>query len=109
MHLVPQSPSQEYKNMGLKEAYEERLKAQLREWEAEIAKLKARAEIERCDAQIAYYKQVESLQNRMNLGSAPWNGIRESGGEAWGGLRDGMSSTLDKLKGSLDQVFSRNK
>lgn len=96
--------------MGLKEAYEERLKAQLREWEAEIAKLKARAEIERCDAQIAYYRRVESLQRRLNGTAIPdWQGIRQSGEGAWEGLRDGVSNTLDKLKGGLDQVFARNK
>jgi hypothetical protein len=51
--------------MSLEEAYQERIEAQLREWNAEIARLKARADIERSQAKIEYYKRVDALQKRL--------------------------------------------
>ncbi len=82
--------------MGLHELYQERLAAQMRAWEAEIARLKAQVDIRRCDAHIAYLKKVESVQNRLYGGRS-----HESSGEALSELKEGVSSTFEKLRQTL--------
>ncbi len=49
--------------MSMKEAYEQKLQAQLDEWRAEIDKLKAKADNAEADAQVEYYKQIEELHS----------------------------------------------
>ncbi len=47
-----------------RKAYEEKLDAQLEEWNAQIALLKARADKAKAEAKIEYYKTIEALQHR---------------------------------------------
>jgi hypothetical protein len=60
--------------MSLEEAYQERIEAQVREWNAEIEKLKARADVHRSQAKIEYYKRVNALQKRIG-GTNPLDSI----------------------------------
>ncbi len=47
-------------------AYEEKLDAQLEEWNAQIALLKAKAAKARAEAKIEYNKSIEALQHRQD-------------------------------------------
>ncbi len=85
--------------MELQDVYQERLAAQMREWEAEIARLKARADIYRCDARIAYLRKMEALQSRLYSGRFTNNGTVNS--ETFAGIKEGFNQTLEKLRQSL--------
>ena len=50
---------------GKRKAYEEKLEAQLKEWSAQVALLKAKADNARADAKIEYYKIVDTLQHKQ--------------------------------------------
>jgi len=52
--------------MSMKQAYVEKVQARLNEWDAEIEKLKARAEEAEADAKITYYQQIEALRAYNN-------------------------------------------
>ena len=49
-----------------RKAYEEKLDAQLEEWNAQIALLKAKAAKARAEAKIDYNKTIEALQRRQD-------------------------------------------
>ena len=48
-----------------RKAYEEKLDAQLKEWNAQIALLKAKAENAKADAKIDSYKTIETLEHKQ--------------------------------------------
>jgi len=52
-----------------RKAYEEKLDPQLKEWDAEIALLKAKAENAKADAKIDYYKTIETLEHKQDEGA----------------------------------------
>ena len=62
--------------MGMKEAYEKKLQAQLDEWGAEIDKLKAKADKAEADAQLDYYKEIEELRTKLH--HLPWPSKKRS-------------------------------
>ncbi len=51
--------------MDKRKAYEEKLDAQLEEWSAQIALLKARAAKAKAEAKIEYNETIEALQHRQ--------------------------------------------
>ncbi|WPD22031.1 MAG: hypothetical protein SD837_17715 [Candidatus Electrothrix scaldis] len=55
--------------MTMKEAYEQKLQAQLDVWSAEIDKLKAKANSAEADAQLNYQKHIEELQSKKEVAS----------------------------------------
>ena len=52
-----------------RKAYEEKFDAQLKEWNAQIALLKARADKGKAEVKIEYYKTIEALR-RHDIGFA---------------------------------------
>ena len=48
--------------MGLKEAYQEKLEAQLKGWSAKITELQAKAEMAKADAKIELHKHLQTLK-----------------------------------------------
>jgi hypothetical protein len=56
--------------MGMKEAYQKKLQAQLDEWNAEIEQLKAKADKAEAESQLEYYKKIEELRTTPGIRSA---------------------------------------
>lgn len=95
--------------MGNKEAYREKLEAQMREWTAKIDLLKARADQVEAEAKIEYSNRIEDIRQRKaalqeklkelrNASDAAWNDIREGTEKAAADLRDALQSALSKFK-----------
>ena len=47
-----------------RKVYEEKIDAQLEEWNAQIALFRARADMAKSETMIEYYKTIEALQHR---------------------------------------------
>ena len=95
--------------MGKKEAYQQKLEAQLDEWKADINKLKARADQADADTQLAYYKQIEELQSKQESAREKLKGLKEAGEDAWEDLKAGMDSAWNSLSQALKSATSRFK
>jgi len=50
--------------MSLKKAYEQKFEAQLKEWNAEIEKLKTKAGKAKAEAHIAYHENIEKIKEK---------------------------------------------
>jgi hypothetical protein len=66
-----------------RKAYEEKLDAQLDEWKAQIALLKAKADKAKAEAKIEFYKTIEALQRKQDEARAKLHELKTASDEEW--------------------------
>ena len=92
-----------------RKAYEEKFDAQLKEWSAEIALLKAKADKARAEAKIEYYKTIETLQGKQDAASTKLQDLRAAGDDAWEDLKTGAENVWAEVKTAFQSATSRFK
>ncbi|MBN2032242.1 MAG: coiled coil domain-containing protein [Deltaproteobacteria bacterium] len=92
-----------------RKAYEEKLDAQLKEWDAEIALLKAKAENASSDAKIDYYKTIETLEHKQDKAKTAFQELKTSGDEAWEAVKGGAEKTWAEVKAAYHDAVSKFK
>jgi hypothetical protein len=92
-----------------RKAYEEKLEAQLKEWSAQLALLKARADKATAEAKIEYYKTIEALQRKQNDAKAKLRELKTAGDEAWEDLKAGAEKVWAEVKAAYHDASSRFK
>ncbi len=95
--------------MDKRKAYEEKLDAQLKEWNAQIDLLKARADKARAEAKIEYYKTIEALQSKQNEAVTKLQELKTAGDEAWEDLVTGADKAWDEVKAAFHNAASKFK
>lgn len=93
--------------MSTKKAYEEKLQAQLDEWNAEIEKLKAKADKAEADARIEYYEQIEKLREQQREAQSRLDEFRRAGEDAWEDLKAGIENARDSLGKAVKTAAAR--
>jgi hypothetical protein len=83
--------------MSMKEAYQQKLEAQLAEWNVAIDKLKAKADKAEAEAQIEYYKQIEDMQVKQEAAREKLTELKEAGEGGWEDLKVGLENTWNSL------------
>jgi archaellum component FlaC len=96
-------------NMGMKDAYENKLEAQLEEWKTEVNKLKAKAEKAHADAQLEYYKQIEELRAMQLAATEKLAELKGASDDAWEDLKAGIENAWDSLENGIKSAISRFK
>jgi hypothetical protein len=92
-----------------RKAYEEKLDAQLKEWNAQIALLKAKAENAKAGARIDYYKAIDALENKQNKAKTKLQELKTSGDEAWEVAKAGAEKVWAEVKTAYHDAASRFK
>jgi len=92
-----------------RKAYEEKFDAQLKEWSAEIALLKARSDKVRAEAKIEYYKAIETLQGKQNAARTKLQELSAAGDDAWEDVRTGAENVWAEVKTAFQSAASRFK
>ena len=92
-----------------RKAYEGRLDAQLEEWNAQIALLKAKADKARAEAKIEYYKTIESLQHKHDDARTKLKELKTAGDEAWEDLKTGAEKAWEEIKTAFHEATSKFK
>ena len=80
-----------------KEAYLEKLKAKLDEWNAQIDKLKAKAAQSKADAKIEIEKRVGDLETQRQAVENKIQQLVQASRPAWEDLKGGVQSAWNKL------------
>ncbi len=93
--------------VGMRQAYQEKLEAQLKEWSAKIEDLKGRAGKASGEARVELNKQIEKLRGMQETAQARLKDAREAGGEAWEKVRSGLDKTVGDLKSTWDKVAAK--
>jgi hypothetical protein len=92
-----------------RKAYEEKLDAQLEEWNAQIALLKARADKGKAEAKIEYNKTIEALQRRQDEARIKLHELKTAGDEAWEDLKTGAEKAWAEVKTAFHDATSKFK
>ena len=92
-----------------RKAYEEKLDAQLEEWNAQIALFKARADKAKAEAKIEYYKTIEVLQHRQDEARAKLSELKTAGDDAWEDLKTGAEKAWAEVKAAFHSAASKFK
>jgi hypothetical protein len=93
--------------MADKQAYQQKMEAQLDEWSAKIDVLKAKSEKASADAKIQYHQQIENLQNKKAKAQDKLRELKEASEGAFESLKDGIDSAWDDFKNSLEEALSK--
>ncbi len=89
-----------------RDAYVEKLKAQLDEWNADIDKLAAKAAQAEAEAKIEYQNEVEDLRAKRDDVRDKLSAIRQAGEGAWEDLKEGLENSWEILKMSFTKAKS---
>ena len=92
-----------------RKAYEEKIDAQLEEWSAQIALLKARADKARAEAKVEYYKTIEALQHKQDEARTKLHELKTAGDEAWEDLKTAAEKAWDEVKAAFHSAASKFK
>lgn len=93
--------------METKEAYRQKIEAQLKEWDAKVEELKARAERKKAESHIAFNRQMEELTQKRDRLKAKLVELEKAGEGAWRSLKEGINNAVEGAKESLKSAFDR--
>jgi uncharacterized coiled-coil DUF342 family protein len=93
--------------MSKKEAYEQKLEAQLKEWKTDIDKMKAKADKADAEAKLEYYKQIEDLRTKQEAVQKKLTELKTAGESAWEDLKSGIDLAWTSLGESIKSARSR--
>ncbi len=92
-----------------KEAYYERIEAELKRWDEEIKKLKENTKNVESGTETQYYEQVEDLIALHELAQQKLQELRESEDKTWNDFKAGMDAAMDNLSHSHEALISHFK
>ena len=86
--------------MGDKELYQQKMKAQLDLWEAEIDK---------ADAKLKLNKQIKSLESEIKEGKVKLSALAEATDDAWHSIKEGVESAWSSLTTAVGDAVEKFK
>ncbi len=92
-----------------RKAYEEKFDAQLKEWNAQIALLKAKAENAKADAKVDYYKTIEALEKKQDKAKTMLQELKTAGDEVWEDVKAGAENAWTEFKTAYHEAASKSK
>ena len=92
-----------------RKAYEEKLEAQLEEWNAQTDLLKAKADKAKAEAKIEYYKKIEALQRKHDEAGIKLRELKTAGDEAWEDLKTATEKVWDEVRTTFHITASKFK
>jgi len=93
--------------MGTKEAYQEKIEAQIKEWTAKLQEYKAKADKASADTKIQMYQQIDRLRAQKETAQQKLNEIKAASGESWEALRAGSEKILAEMKKTWEDMKSK--
>lgn len=90
-----------------KQAYQQKLQAQLDEWSAEIDRLKAKARQADANAQLNYNKEIENLKTYQAQASEKLSELKAASDEAWEDLKTGTEDAWKTLQTAIKSAADR--
>ena len=95
--------------METKDAYKQKLEAQLKEWDAQVKLLAAKMESAGADARLKYAQELEKLRATQHDAIEKMKELDAAGIDAWDKLRESADKTWDEMKHGIANLFSKFK
>lgn len=93
--------------MSKKDAYVQKLHAKIDEWNADIDKLKIKADQVEAESRIEYQKQVEKLKQKRREIESKAAELKRSGEDAWEDLKSGADLAWEAMNEAVKSARSR--
>lgn len=93
--------------MTNKEAYKQKIRAQLDEWRADADKLKARMKKKQADSEIDYSKYINELKEKQQKARTKLEQLEDAGEDAWEDIKAGLEKATDELKQSYQKARAK--
>ena len=93
--------------MSMKDAYLQKIEAQMEEWKSEIDKMKAKADKADAEAKLQYYEQIEELRTKQQAAQEKLTEIKNAGEDAWEDLKAGFELARVSLGEAIKSASSR--
>ncbi len=90
-----------------KSEYIEKAKARLDQWNAEIEKLKAKADEAEADAKVGYQKQIEEIRAQRDEAEKKMKEMQAASGDAWHEMKAGLDKAWDDLGKAFQNAMAR--
>jgi adenylate cyclase class IV len=91
--------------MTNREAYKQKLEAELEVVEAKLAQMKAAAKSKSADAQIGYNKRIGQLEEKVAAARIRLAEIGDATEETWESMKAGMESAWNSITDSVKEAF----
>jgi uncharacterized protein YhaN len=95
--------------MSTKEAYKQKIEAELELVQAKLAEFKAQAKISTADARIKHAKQVEDIEQKVGATKAKLKELGAASEDAWDELKDGVESAWGALSVAIRNAAAKFK
>ncbi|MHB9103168.1 MAG: DUF2934 domain-containing protein [Sulfuricella sp.] len=105
---IIQQPGKE-PQMTEKQAFQQKLEAQLREWDAKLEELKSKAQNAKTEIRADYEKQLEILASKRDMARTKVLELRQRTEGAWEDLKGGAEKAWEEMRKALDHITSRFK
>ena len=92
-----------------RKAYIDKMAAKLKEWDAEIQKLEAKADAVKVDVKTDYRKQIDELRGKRAEAQQKLNEIKVAGEGAWEELKAGIENSWKIMGDSLKSAIGKFK
>lgn len=93
--------------MDKKQAYLEKLDAELDEWKAQITQLHAKADKAQADAKLTYLEEVDKLKAKQKEAEAQMEKLKTAQGDAWKDVTKGVEAAWDDLGKAMKSAWNR--
>lgn len=95
--------------MSERDAYVDKMKAKLDEWNAEINRLSAKGEGVQADAKLEYDRQIEVIKKQRDEARQQLNKLQAASDSAWKDLCKGADAAWENMTNALKEAASRFK
>lgn len=93
--------------MTEKDAFEQKAEARMREWQADIDKLRAQADQLSADARIEYDRQIAKLVEQQKAARQQYEKLEKASGEAWLDMKGGMEKAWADMSQAMRDAMRR--
>jgi hypothetical protein len=92
-----------------KEAYKEKVKSQLRQWEARLEELKARSDEAQADLKLTIGRKFRETSRQREKAARRLETLERRGGHLWMRTRDRIQSLADWMREAVQEMAGRVK
>ncbi len=90
-----------------KQAWEDKLRARMDAWNAEIDRLRAMADEAGADARIEYQRQIDKLHQQQAQVQQQLDAYSKAGEAAWSDVRKGLEEAWEAMEAAMESARSR--